>query len=131
MERCRSHFKGAPVWCNRTRGKSWRGRQGALLVPRLYPNALVYEVSYSAREQRVYINTLPRRFLYKYPQREFPYERLVQESLNRGRDVSEFEILDTDAFDEDRYWDIFVEVCIINTSPDMFSSCFKLVCQGC
>ncbi|KAF8585999.1 hypothetical protein K439DRAFT_1342009 [Ramaria rubella] len=49
------------------------------------------------------------KFLYKYPQREFPYERLVQESLNRGRDVSEFEILDTDAFDDDRYWDVFVE----------------------
>ena len=32
------------------------------------------------------------------------------ESQNRDRNVAEFEILDTDAFDEDRYWDVFVEV---------------------
>src|SRR6266576_3143332 len=40
-------------------------------------------------------------FLYKYPQRRFPYEQLVTESQSRGRDVPEYEILDTDAFDED------------------------------
>lgn len=50
------------------------------------------------------------RFLYKYPQREYPYEQLVRESSNRGRDVGEFEITDTDAFDDNRYWDVFVEV---------------------
>lgn len=50
------------------------------------------------------------KFLYKYPQRAFPYDQLVQESQNRGRDVPEFEILDTNAFDENRYWDVFVEV---------------------
>ena len=50
------------------------------------------------------------KFLYKYPQRAFPYEQLVQENQTRGRDVPEFEILDTDAFDDNRYWDVFVEV---------------------
>lgn len=50
------------------------------------------------------------KFLYKYPQRAFPYEQLVHESQTRGRDVSEFEILDTDVFDDNRYWDVFVEV---------------------
>jgi hypothetical protein len=50
------------------------------------------------------------KFLYKYPQKRFPYEELVKENMNRGRDVPEFEILDTDCFDEDRYWDVFVEV---------------------
>ena len=50
------------------------------------------------------------KFLYKYPQKAFPYEQLVQENQHRGRDVVEYEILDTDAFDEDRYWDVFVEV---------------------
>ncbi|KAG0149382.1 hypothetical protein CROQUDRAFT_330424 [Cronartium quercuum f. sp. fusiforme G11] len=49
------------------------------------------------------------KYLYKYPQREFPYEQLVRESTNRSRDVGEFEILDTDAFDDNRYWDVFVE----------------------
>ena len=50
------------------------------------------------------------KFLYKYPQKRFPYEELVRENVNRGRDVPEFEILDTDCFDDDRYWDVFVEV---------------------
>jgi hypothetical protein len=50
------------------------------------------------------------KYLYKYPQRRYPYEDLLSESMNRDRDVAEFEILDSDAFDEDRYWDVFVEV---------------------
>lgn len=49
------------------------------------------------------------KFLYKYPQREYPYEQLVRESNNRDRTVGEFEITDTDMFDDDRYWDIFIE----------------------
>ncbi len=47
--------------------------------------------------------------LYKYPQREFPYARLVEESARRGRDEPEFELLDTDAFKDGRYFDVFVE----------------------
>lgn len=50
------------------------------------------------------------KFLYKYPQAEFPYAQLTEENQKRGRDVSEFEILDTDVFHDDRYWDVFVEV---------------------
>src|SRR5436190_3082499 len=49
------------------------------------------------------------KYLYKYPQCEYPYELLTQESLNRNRLAREFEILDTDCFDEDRYWDIVIE----------------------
>jgi hypothetical protein len=47
--------------------------------------------------------------LYKYPQDEFPYQRLVQENRRRGRDQPEFEIEDTGIFDLDRYFDVFVE----------------------
>jgi len=54
------------------------------------------------------------KFLYKYPQRRFPYEELVAENEARSREVPEYEILDTDAFDEDRYWDVFVEVGLFN-----------------
>jgi hypothetical protein len=50
------------------------------------------------------------KFLYKYPQCAFPYEKIKEENQNRSRDVTEFELMDTDVFDEDRYWDIFVEV---------------------
>lgn len=53
------------------------------------------------------------KFLYKYPQSEFPYEQLKEESRNRSREVNEFELMDTDVFDEDRYWDVFVEVSML------------------
>ncbi|CAG0949691.1 hypothetical protein BURK2_00122 [Burkholderiales bacterium] len=47
--------------------------------------------------------------LYKYPQAEFPYQRLVEENRRRGREAPELEILDTGVFDDDRYFDVFVE----------------------
>ena len=47
-------------------------------------------------------------FLYKYPQGEFPYDTLVQ--CNKlGRDLPEFEITDTSAFDKDHYFDCYIE----------------------
>ncbi|KAF8514245.1 Six-hairpin glycosidase-like protein [Hysterangium stoloniferum] len=58
------------------------------------------------------------KFLYKYPQREFPYEKLTCENQNRGRDAAEFEILDTDVFEDDRYWDVFVEYAKDAEDPD-------------
>src|SRR5881397_863704 len=42
--------------------------------------------------------------LYRYPQTEFPYARLVEENRRRGRRDSEFELADTGIFDEDRYF---------------------------
>jgi hypothetical protein len=60
------------------------------------------------------------KFLYKYPQRRYPYEQLVKENLNRSREVSEYEILDTEAFDEDRYWDVFVEVLFATGYPAIY-----------
>ncbi len=47
--------------------------------------------------------------LYKYPQRAFPYAWLVEENRRRGREQPEFELEDTGIFDEQRYFDIFVE----------------------
>jgi hypothetical protein len=49
------------------------------------------------------------RFLYKYPQAAFPYARLVEENRRRAGRGPEFELLDTGAFDGDRYFDIFIE----------------------
>jgi len=51
------------------------------------------------------------KMLYKYPQREFPYCALVEESERRKSNCCqhEFELLDTGIFDDDRYWDVFVE----------------------
>ena len=56
------------------------------------------------------------KMLYKYPQRCFPYNWIVEENRRRGKDQPEFEILDTDAFDEDRYFDVFVEYA--KSSPE-------------
>jgi hypothetical protein len=49
------------------------------------------------------------KYLYKYPQREYPYDRLVKEGSSRGHDQAEFELIDTGIFDENRYFDVFVE----------------------
>jgi hypothetical protein len=45
------------------------------------------------------------RWRYLYPHDEFPYARLVQENARRGRLEPEFELIDTGAFDDDRYWE--------------------------
>ncbi|WP_395739124.1 MGH1-like glycoside hydrolase domain-containing protein [Prosthecobacter sp.] len=47
--------------------------------------------------------------LYKYPQWEFPYQKLVEENQRRGLNDPEFEITDTSAFAEERYFDVFAE----------------------
>jgi hypothetical protein len=49
------------------------------------------------------------KMLYKYPQRVFPYSWLVEENRRRGKDQPEFELINTDAFEGDRYFDVFVE----------------------
>ncbi len=49
------------------------------------------------------------RMLYKYPQIAFPYQQLVDENHGRGLNDSEFELVDTGIFAEDRYFDVFVE----------------------
>lgn len=54
--------------------------------------------------------------VYKYPQREFPYTRLIEENRRRGRLDAEFELLETGAFDEDRYFDVTAEYA--KASPD-------------
>jgi hypothetical protein len=68
-----------------------------------------------AKELYYYLDATPThsylKMLYKYPQREFPYARLVEENGRRKGDSSqpEFELLDTGIFDDDRYFDVFVE----------------------
>ena len=54
--------------------------------------------------------------LYKYPQAEFPYARLVEENRRRGPLEPEFELTDTGVFDGNRYFDVFAEYA--KASPD-------------
>lgn len=49
------------------------------------------------------------KYLYKYPQKKFPYEDLVAENARRGKTDKEYQITDTGVFGENRYWDIFIE----------------------
>lgn len=77
------------------------------------------------KELYYYLDSTPThsymKYLYKYPQRPYPYEQLVRESGNRSRDVNEFEILDTDAFEDNKYWDVFVEYAKDEDAPDAIS----------
>jgi hypothetical protein len=65
------------------------------------------------KELSYYLDATPThsylKLLYKYPQAEFPYDRLVQENRRRGKTDPEFELLDTGVFEDDRYFDVFVE----------------------
>jgi mannosylglycerate hydrolase MGH1-like protein len=75
------------------------------------------------------------KMLYKYPQREFPCALLVEENRRRGRQQPEFELLDAGVFDEDRYFDVFIEyakadatdiliqVTVENRGPETASIC--------
>jgi hypothetical protein len=54
--------------------------------------------------------------LYKYPQAEFPYAQLVHENRSRGKDAPEFELRDTGAFADNRYFDVYTEYA--KASPD-------------
>ncbi len=65
------------------------------------------------KEYYFYLDSTPThsymKYLYKYPQAEFPYAQLVEENRQRGKLASEFELIDTGIFNEDRYFDVFVE----------------------
>ena len=54
------------------------------------------------------------KMLYKYPQAEFPYADLVQTNRSKGKQEREYELIDSGIFDDDRYFDVFVEYARIN-----------------
>jgi hypothetical protein len=72
------------------------------------------------KEYYFYLDNVPShaymKFLYKYPQRAFPYAQLEAENCRRGRQAPEYELLDTGIFDDDRYFDVFVEYA--KAAPD-------------
>ena len=73
-----------------------------------------------AKEYWWYLDAVPshawNRWRYHYPQRAFPYEHLRTENGRRGNQDPEFELLDTGAFDDDRYW--VVEVHYAKAGPE-------------
>jgi hypothetical protein len=65
------------------------------------------------KEYYFYLDSTPThsymKYLYKYPQRAYPYSDLVETNRRRSRAESEYELIDTGVFNEDRYFDVFVE----------------------
>jgi hypothetical protein len=86
------------------------------------------------KEQYYYLDATPThsycKGLYKYPQGAFPYDDLVETNRKRGYDQSEYELLDTGIFDQERYFDVqveyakaatedtFIKLTISNRGPD-------------
>ncbi|HSE57676.1 MAG TPA: glucosidase [Nitrospiraceae bacterium] len=68
------------------------------------------------------------KWLYKYPQAEFPYRRLVEENRRRGRHEPEFELLDTGVFQGNRYFDVIVEYA--KASPEDLLVQIEVVNRG-
>ncbi|MGN6539869.1 MAG: MGH1-like glycoside hydrolase domain-containing protein [Ginsengibacter sp.] len=75
------------------------------------------------KELYYYLDNLPThyymKYLYKYPQAAFPYDNLVEENKKRGKLEPEYELLDTGIFNEDKYFDVFIEYAKEN-SDDVF-----------
>ena len=65
------------------------------------------------KEYYFYLDSTPThsymKYLYKYPQAAYPYHNLVATNRGRSRQDFEYELIDTGVFDEDRYFDVFVE----------------------
>src|SRR5690348_399949 len=91
----------------------WNGRDG-LLKERMF-GLTNGEGNHGedVKEYYFYLDSTPTlfylKFLYKYPQAEYPYDDLVATNRERGRGGFEYELLDTGVFADDRYFDVFVE----------------------
>src|SRR3954470_17471271 len=72
------------------------------------------------KEYYYYLDSTPThsyiKYLYKYPQNSYPYGDLIDTNRRRTRREMEYELLDTGVFDENRYFDVFVEYAKANTT---------------
>jgi hypothetical protein len=112
----------------------WNGRD-AILKERMFGlTGAQANHGEDAKECWWYLDAVPshawNRWRYHYPQRAFPYDDLVAENGRRGKLDPEYELLDTGAFDENRYWivevdyakadpgDLLMVVRVTNAGPD-------------
>jgi hypothetical protein len=81
------------------------------------------------KELYYYLDNIPShyymKYLYKYPQQEFPYDELVSVNMSRSKLEPEYEILDTGIFDNDRYFDVYITYAK-NNSEDI-QICIEIV----
>lgn len=130
---------GIAAWCDRYQvlvlAPAFWNRKDPYLKERLY-GVNMYEGNHGedVKECYYHLDGLPShaymKYLYKYPQNEFPYEKLREENRKRGTKDPEYELIDTAIFHENRYFDVFIEyakgsaeeVCIkieaFNRGPD-------------
>jgi len=95
--------------------------------------------SEDVKEYYFYVDSTPThsymKYLYKYPQGEYPYRDLLETNRRRSREEFEYELLDTGIFDENKYFDVFVEYakktrwsgsrCTIEARKQPRSMCFQ------
>jgi hypothetical protein len=91
----------------------WNGRD-PILKERLFGlNNSEGNHGEDVKEYYFYLDSTPThsymKYLYKYPQAPYPYDDLVSTNRNRGKNELEYELLDTGIFDDDCYFDVFVE----------------------
>ena len=97
----------------------WNGRD-PILKERLF-GVVPHEGNHGedVKEYYYYLDATPThsylKYLYKYPQAEFPYRDLVETGRHRGLDEREYELLDTGVFDDQRYFDVQVEYAKADT----------------
>ncbi len=84
------------------------------------------------KEYWFYLDSTPThsymKWLYKYPQRAFPYDDLVKTNRDRSRKEPEYELVDTGVFEDGRTWDVFVEYA--KAGPDDILVKVTLVNRG-
>jgi mannosylglycerate hydrolase MGH1-like protein/glycosyl hydrolase family 63 len=84
------------------------------------------------KEYYFYLDSTPThsymKYLYKYPQAAYPYDNLVQTNRWRGKNEFEYELIDTGVFDQDRYFDVFVEYA--KASPEDLLIQIKIFNRG-
>jgi glycogen debranching enzyme len=82
------------------------------------------------KEYYFYLDNTPthsyQKYLYKYPQNEFPYEKIYEENGKRDKSQPEYELLDTGVFDDDRYFDVFIEYA----KADAEDVCIKITAHN-
>ena len=82
------------------------------------------------KEYYFYLDNTPThsymKFLYKYPQSEFPYNELREENVRRDKNDAEYELLDTGIFDENKYFDVLVEYA----KADFDDICIKITAHN-
>ncbi len=81
------------------------------------------------KELYYYLDNVPShyymKYLYKYPQLEYPYDELVSVNMHRSKQEPEYEILDTNVFDNDRYFDVFITYA--KNNPEDIQICIEIV----